>query len=119
MRCDALDDLEQVVRYLQLRHAQAWPTLLDASPSAALALLSEQDLIEGTVATGLTEARRLLRQVENLLAVAIGNSYDMDAASAELKTALLRATSAADFDALEVALDASKEVIRAAVEETA
>jgi glutamate-ammonia-ligase adenylyltransferase len=122
-RPGGLDDLDALLRVLQLRHGADRPEVLGTPTGAALARLGASGLIDGPAVKALIDAHHLLRQLEDRLAVAVDGPFDPDLASGGLKTALARAGGAADFAALEARLEQAARSVGSAfaqlVEETA
>ncbi|MHC4816353.1 MAG: [protein-PII] uridylyltransferase family protein, partial [Planctomycetota bacterium] len=107
-----LDDLDSLVRALQLTHGPDHPELIGTSLRAALAGLGERGLMEGERAGRLLEAHRLFRQMENLLQVALEDPGDWPTAPQGLHGALIRASGQPDLAALHGSLEHASEVVR-------
>jgi glutamate-ammonia-ligase adenylyltransferase len=99
-----LIDLEFLAQYLQLRHAESHPEVLDRSTQHAFAKLAKAGALGASLAGRLIEATRLMRQVQGFLRLTVSGAFDQTAAPEGLKSALARATGAADFAALEAGL---------------
>jgi [glutamine synthetase] adenylyltransferase / [glutamine synthetase]-adenylyl-L-tyrosine phosphorylase len=104
-RPGGLDDIDTLIRTLQLRHAPDHPEVLGSSPVAALAKFGALGLIGEPLVKALLHAHYLLRQMENMLAVAVEEPFDRDSAPGDLKAALVRACDASDFETLEASLE--------------
>ena len=113
-RWGGLDDLDRLVRVLQLQQAHRHPEVLDISLPAALAKLGASGLIDAAQAKRLIEDHHLLRQIENLLAVALDGPMAEATASEGLKVALARAGGAQSFEALGQRLEEACERIGSA-----
>lgn len=96
----ALYDLDFLAQYLQLRHAEAYPEVLNRSTAAAFAALAEAGLLDSESADFLAEATRLWRRVQGFLRLTVGDSFDEAKALPGLKAALARAAGAEDFETL-------------------
>jgi glutamate-ammonia-ligase adenylyltransferase len=99
-----LVDLEFLAQYLQLRHAEAHPEVLDGSTQGAFAKLAEIGAIGASLAGRLIEATRLMRQVQGFLRLTVIGAFDEEAAPEGLKSTLAQAAGAADFAALKAGL---------------
>ena len=113
-RPGGLDDLEAVVRTVQLSNASSRTEVLHAAPAAALAKLAALELLDEVQVKHLIEAHHLLRQIENILAVADDGSLRREAVPAGLKAALASASAVADFGAFEVVLEAAVQRVHTA-----
>ena len=105
-----LVDLEFLAQYLQLRHAQAHPEVLDPSTEGAFGKLAAAGLLGASLAARLIEAVRLMRQVQGFLRLTVTGPFDEAAAPEGLKAALARAAGAGDFAALKETLIATAQV---------
>jgi len=99
-----LVDLEFLAQYLQLRHAETHPEVLDRTTQGAFAKLAKAGAIGASLAARLIEATRLMRQVQGFLRLTVTGAFDEEAAPEGLKSALARAAGAADFAALKADL---------------
>jgi glutamate-ammonia-ligase adenylyltransferase len=99
-----LVDLEFLAQYLQLRHSEAHPEVLDRSTQNAFAMLAKAGVLGTSLAGRLIAATRLIRQVQGFLRLTVSEAFDEEAAPEGLKSALARATGAADFAALKADL---------------
>lgn len=113
-RAGGLDDLERIVRTVQLRHASDHPDVLTPAVAVALANFASTGLLEDPVIRDLLGAHHLLRQVENLLAIAVDVTFDVESASQELKAALARAAGFESFDRLEATLESTAVFVQTA-----
>jgi glutamate-ammonia-ligase adenylyltransferase len=107
-----LDDLDFLVRALQLTHGPDHPELMGTSLRAALAGLGERGLMESERVGRLLEAHRLFRQMENLLEVALEDAGDWPTAPEGLHGALIRASGQPDMAALHGSLEHASEIVR-------
>ncbi len=111
-RPGGLIDLEFLVQYWQLRHGHAHPEVLDPSTSGALRKLAEAGVLEDDRATALDEAGRLLRHLQAILRLTVGQAFDETQAPEGLKVRLAAAGNCADFAALKDRLDAATSSVR-------
>jgi glutamate-ammonia-ligase adenylyltransferase len=95
-----LVDLDFIAQYLQLRHGNAHPEILEASTAAAFARLAQSGLLGASLAPRLIEAARLMRQVQSFLRLTVIGDFDEGAAPEGLKRSLARAAEAESFPAL-------------------
>jgi glutamate-ammonia-ligase adenylyltransferase len=105
-----LVDLEFLAQYLQLRHGQGHPEVLDPSTEGAFAKLAAAGLLGASLAARLIEAVRLMRQVQGFLRLTVTGPFDEAAAPEGLKATLARAAGASDFAALKETLIATAQV---------
>ena len=108
-----LIDVEFLAQYLQLRHAQARPDVLDTNTCAALARLNEAGFLAESDAKCLIRAGRLWRTIQGMLRFTYDGAFNEETAPAGLRLALTRATGAADFDALKADMLATANDVRA------
>ena len=92
-----LVDIEFLAQYLQLRHAAEFPAILSPCSEASFANCSNAGLLSPEDADQLIEAHRMLREIQGLLRLTVGDAFDEDAASDDLKIALCRATGFGSF----------------------
>jgi glutamine synthetase adenylyltransferase len=111
-RRGGLDDLDAMVRILQLRHGSDHPGVLTPSIAGALAGFSDVGLLDDALVRDLLGVRHLLRQIENVLAIAVDDRLDVDDATQELKANLSRAAGLESFDRLETALNDRFELVQ-------
>jgi glutamate-ammonia-ligase adenylyltransferase len=110
-RRGGLNDLDFLVRALQLTHGPDHPELIETSLRAALAGLGDLGLVESERVGRLLETHRLFRQMENLLAVALEDPGDWPTAPLGLHGALIRASGQPDLAALRGSLEHASEVV--------
>jgi len=108
-RRGGLVDCEFVAQYLQLRHARANPEVLAGNTTTAFARLAAAGLLDGAAADDLDRAVRLWRRVLGFLRLTIGAGAAVDAQTAAYKADLARTAGAADFAALQAAMDTAAE----------
>jgi glutamate-ammonia-ligase adenylyltransferase len=92
-----LFDVDFIVQYLCLRHASAHPAILCPDPLAALARLTEADLIRREHAARLSRAYRLFTDLQGLMRLALDGSeadFDEDTAPEGLRRLLVKAADA-------------------------
>jgi len=118
-RPGGLDDLDTLVRILQLHHGSDHPGILTPSIPEALANLSDAGLLDDGLVRDLLGAHHLLRQVENVLAIAVDDSLDVANAAQEVKANLSRAAGLESFDQVETALNARLELVQTAFQDFA
>ncbi len=111
-RRGGLDDLDTMVRILQLRHGSDHPGVLTPSIPEALANISEAGLLDDGLVHDLLGAHHLLRQIENLLAIVVEDRLDVEDGARELKANLSRAAGLESFDQLETALNGKFELVQ-------
>jgi glutamate-ammonia-ligase adenylyltransferase len=99
-----LVDLDFLAQYLQLRHAEAHPGVLDVSVEGAFAKLAEAGLLGRSTAGRLIAASRLMRAVQSFLRLTAGETFDEDRAPEGLKSSLARAAEVPDFASLKESL---------------
>jgi len=111
-RPGGLDDLDLLVRALQLGHGSEHPQLIETSLRAALAGLGALDLMASERVGRLMEAHRLFRQMENLLEVALEDAGDWPSAPQGVHAALIQASGQPDMAALRGSFEHASEVVR-------
>jgi glutamine synthetase adenylyltransferase len=111
-RRGGLDDLDAIVRRLQLRHGSEHPVVLTPSIAGALANFADVGLLDDALVRDLLVVHYLLRQVENVLAIAVDDRLDADNATKELKANLSRAAGLENFDRLQPALNDGFEFVQ-------
>ncbi|MDD9877924.1 MAG: bifunctional [glutamine synthetase] adenylyltransferase/[glutamine synthetase]-adenylyl-L-tyrosine phosphorylase [Magnetovibrio sp.] len=97
-------DIEFIVQYLALEHAQRHPDLLAPSPAALLANLAERGLIEAGRARVLADALELWHGLQGMLSLTVEDEITaarVDEFSDALKSKLARIGGADGFAALE------------------
>ena len=114
-RTGGLRDFNTLVRLWQLRHAGAQPELSAAGPDTVLARLGAQGLAAEDTVHGLLEAHHVLRQVDNMAAVAVGGVVDPESAAAGTLVALQRTAGVDDPAALAAAVAGAATAIRSAL----
>jgi glutamine synthetase adenylyltransferase len=116
-RNGGLDDLEVLIRCLQLRNAHKTPAVLEVSPAVALATLARQGALAEDIARRLIDSHHLMRQLENMIIVTVGGAFDAASAPNGVKLTLARAAGVANFDELEPLLDQAAGQVESAAEE--
>ena len=111
-RPGGLADLEALVRNLQLRCAPDRRDVLTPTVAAALASFADGGPMEDALVRDLLGVHHLLRQIENVLAIAVDDRLEVDDAAQELKTNLSRAAGLESFDRLEPAVNAGFELVQ-------
>jgi glutamate-ammonia-ligase adenylyltransferase len=106
-RPGGLIDLEFLVQYWQLRHGHLHPETLDPSTATALRKLAAAGVLKPDRAEALDQAARLLRHLQAILRLTVGQAFDEDQAPEGLKVRLAAAGNCADFAALKDRLDAA------------
>ena len=96
-----LVDLEFIAQHLQLIHAAAHPEVLDQNTLAAYRKLAEAGVLSGADAERLTQATRLLHNLNQILRLCLEEPFDPATAPSGLKALLARAGDAPDFATLE------------------
>lgn len=100
-------DLEFLAQYHILRHARTAPSVIDGSTQGAFAKLAAAGNLGPALAQRLSEATRLMRQVQGMLRLIAAPAFDADSGTASLKAALATAGGRPDFDSLRAALVAT------------
>ncbi len=110
-RPGGLVDLEFLVQYWQLRHAHGHPEVLDPSTAAALQKLAAAGILKPDNAEALAQAAGLLRHLQAILRLTVGQDFDEAQAPEGLKVRLAAAGNCADFATLKDRLDAATSTI--------
>ncbi len=92
------------------------PAVLEPEPAVALGALAREGALSVDAAKQLVESHHLMRQVENMAAVTVGNVFDPKTAPDGVKWALARAAGIADFDELEALLEQAAGCVRSAID---
>jgi len=95
-----LTDLEFLAQYLLLRHAAAYPEILDGKTQTVYANMAAAGLLQAEQASLLIDATRLVRQIQGMLRLTAAPAFDADQGSESLKSALARAAGLDDFETL-------------------
>lgn len=99
-RDGGLLDIEFIAQFLQLCWAADHPECLAPSTVEALGLLSRIGALTSEQADMLRRAHHLWHAVQAILRLTVDGPFDPEAASADQRAALARATAAVDFPAL-------------------
>ena len=99
-----LVDLEFIVQFLQIVHAERMPQILDQNSEGGLEKLAAEGVIEEAAARDLLDAHRLMGALTQVLRLCLSTGFAPDAAPQGLKSLLLRAADVPDFSLLESAL---------------
>lgn len=99
-----LIDIEFLSQYLQLRHAADAPEILSPSSRKSFATCRDAGILSEQDAAQLITTHDMLREVQGLLRLTMGESFDEETASDDLKIALYRATGFESFAKLKAAL---------------
>ena len=116
-RQGGLDNLDTMVRILQLRFAPDHLDVLTPTVAGALAKFANAGLLEDALVRDLLGAHHLLRQTENVLAIAVDDRLDVDGAPRELKAVLSRAAGLESLSQLETALQDVLELVQTTFQE--
>ena len=116
-RPGGLVDLEFLVQYWQLRHGHAQPEVLDPSTAGALRKLATAGVLSADRAGALEQAARLLRHLQAILRLTVGQAFDEAQAPEGLKVRLAAAGNCPDFAALKDRLDAATSTVHRAFRE--
>ncbi|MFT7570546.1 MAG: glutamate-ammonia-ligase adenylyltransferase [Paracoccaceae bacterium] len=108
-----LVDIEFIAQYLQLRHAAAHPDILVGDPVSVLARAGEDGLVDKERAGELIEAAVLWRNLQGILRLTVDGAFHAESAAPALKTVIVRACGAVDFDALVQTMQVSAERTKA------
>ena len=111
-RQGGLDDLDGMVRILQARFAPDYLDVLTPTVAGALASFSDVGLMEDALVRDLLRTRHLLRQIENVMTIAMGDRLDVNGASQALKANLSRTAGLESFGQLETALNDAFELVQ-------
>jgi glutamate-ammonia-ligase adenylyltransferase len=111
-RPGGLDDLEAAVRILQLRFVADFPDIWGPSVAGALAGLADAGLMEDALVRDLLRAQHLLRQVENVMTIAMGEWRDGIDPPEALQASLSRAAGLESFAQLETAVNQAVELVQ-------
>tara|TARA_R110000868_G_scaffold1253_4_gene9689 strand:+ start:11111 stop:14071 length:2961 start_codon:yes stop_codon:yes gene_type:complete len=95
-----LVDIEFIAQYLQLRYGAEVPEILARDTASVLKASGEHGLIEKDVASDLMSATILWRNLQGILRLTVEGRFDPASAAPALKSAIVRACGAVDFDAL-------------------
>ena len=95
-----LVDIEFIAQYLQLRYGAEVPEILARDTASVLKASGELGLIEKDVASDLMSATILWRNLQGILRLTVEGRFDPASAAPALKSAIVRACGAVDFDAL-------------------
>ena len=112
-----LVDLLFVCQLLQLAHAARYPELVGGSTAEVIAKLARRQLIDAEQARRLTEAARLMIDIQGFLRLTISGTFDEAEAPNALRAALARAGGAGDIAELRERLLAAQRSVRAAYRE--
>ncbi len=99
-----LVDIEFLAQYLQLRHAAELPDILSPSSEKVFSNCSRLGLLPAEEAEHLIASHRLFREIQGLLRLTVGDSFDEETASDDLRIALCRATGFEDFSKVKNAM---------------
>ncbi|HXL99735.1 MAG TPA: bifunctional [glutamine synthetase] adenylyltransferase/[glutamine synthetase]-adenylyl-L-tyrosine phosphorylase [Rhizomicrobium sp.] len=108
-----LVDIEFIAQMLQLRDAARHPAVLAANTIDALTRLAETGALAAADAQTLISAARVENALTQILRIAVEGTLEPDAASPGLKTLLVRAAGAKDFETLEASLADARMRVRA------
>ena len=92
-----LVDIEFLAQYLQLRHAAEVPDILSPASETVFSECGKAGLLPTEDAEHLIASHRLFREIQGLLRLTVGDSFDEETASDDLRIALCRATGFEDF----------------------
>ena len=112
-----LVDLEFICQFLQIVHAADVPACLDQNTEAALKKLSDAERIDPGTSADLIQASRLMSALTQVLRLCLDTQFDAEKAPAGLKSLLLRAADAPDFDQLETTLSDAQKRVRSAFDQ--
>jgi len=107
-------DLEFIAQYLQLREAHRHPQVLNGNTAEAFLALGRVGVLADEEAAFLAAATRIWRNLQGLLRLTVGRSFDPEAAPEALKRRLARTGRAVDFPSLERNLEKVGDTVRAA-----
>ena len=104
-RRGGLVDLEFIVQYLQLRHAQTDPNVLSARTGDALTRLAGAGYLEERTADELLSALALWQRLQGMLRLTLAERPDVEAAPQGLHRVLVRTAKVRSFAGLKRAMD--------------
>ena len=85
-----LVDIEFIAQYLQLRHANACPSVLSPNTGTALTRLAEAGVLDRQTASDLVEALSLWQQIQAYLRLTCDEPFDPAGAPPALRSGLAR-----------------------------
>lgn len=106
-------DVEFIAQYLMLRHAAAHPKILRRNTGEALEKLAEAEVLDGRDARTLLDALRLWRNLQAVLRLTAGDSFDEANAPDGQKRALAEAAGTGDFAELGPLMERTAEAVGA------
>jgi [glutamine synthetase] adenylyltransferase / [glutamine synthetase]-adenylyl-L-tyrosine phosphorylase len=109
-----LVDLEFIVQYLQLVHANMYPEILNTNTADCIRKLAEFGLLNQADGHDLGEAAKLYNTLAGQLRLMEDGPFKPDQASRGLKQRLARAAEVPSFSALEASLKATLSIVYAA-----
>ena len=104
-----LVDLDFLAQYLQLRNAAGHPAVLHASTQEAFGRLADAGCLARNEAARLAAAMQLMRRIQFLMRLTVGDELDEEQAPDGLRILLARVCEEADFTALRSKLLATAE----------
>ncbi len=108
-----LIDLEFLVQYLQLTHANHVPQCLDQNTSGALRKLASCGVLDWGDAETLIDGAWRLHTLTQILRLCTDKPFDASTAPTGLKNLLVRGTNSPDFARLEARLSETQADIKA------
>ncbi|MGQ0664864.1 MAG: bifunctional [glutamine synthetase] adenylyltransferase/[glutamine synthetase]-adenylyl-L-tyrosine phosphorylase [Pseudomonadota bacterium] len=115
-RRGGLIDVEFIVQFLALRHADLRPDILATNTREALHRAIAAAVIDGGDGRTLLRALSLWQAVQGMLRLTVEGEFDPSTAPPGLRQALARAAGAADFAALETAIAETASAVQAIFE---
>lgn len=106
-------DAEFVCQYLQLAHAARDPAALSPRTGQAILNLKAAGLLEPATADALANDYTLLHQVQSVLRLCVGKTFEEDATPPRLQEALAKVISGQPFATLKASLTAAEARIAA------
>jgi hypothetical protein len=97
---------------LQARFAPDYLDVLTPTVAGALASFSDVGLMQDALVRDLLRTRHLLRQIENVMSIAMGDGLDVNGTSQALKANLSRAAGLESFGQLETELNDAFELVQ-------
>lgn len=112
-RKGGLVDVEFIAQFLQLLHGAKHPEILAPGTEDALTRLAQAGLLEESGLETLTDALRLWTAVQGILRLTTDSAFAEESAPPGLKSLLLQAADAVDFEHLRYQMDEAGERVRA------
>jgi len=106
-----LIDLEFLVQYLQLAHAQVHPDVLSPNSLKAIDQLAAKGLLAAEDAGTLRQAAVLFQNIAQVLRICVDGAFDWAQASPDLRILLMRAAAVTAEEEVAAALQSAQEAV--------